>query len=102
MSRAQLLACVLLSFAACGAAHATKIYRCTDASGAVTMQSDTPCGPGMKQEVRTIGEVPTAAPPPKRAAPEIPRNLPPPGARFELVRGPVTDALPPSQLPKEQ
>src|SRR4249919_1999953 len=74
---------LLFLLAACCAlygttARATTIYRCTDAKGAVTMQNDVPCGPGMKQEIRKIGEVPTAAPPPKHAAPEAPHNLPPP------------------------
>lgn len=80
-------------------ARATTIYRCTDAKGAVTMQNDVPCGPGMKQEIRKIGEVPTAAPPPKRAAAEPPKNLPPPGAQFELVRGPVSEQLPEPTVP---
>jgi len=95
---------LLFLLAACCAlygttARATTIYRCTDAKGAVTMQNDVPCGPGMKQEIRKIGEVPTAAPPPKHAAPEAPHNLPPPGARFELVRGPVSETLPEPKVP---
>jgi len=92
----------LFALLACATtAHATTIYRCTDAKGAVTMQNDVPCGPGMTQEVRTIGELPTAPAPVRREAPEPVANIPPPGARFELVRGPVNDALPESTLAKE-
>lgn len=78
--------------AAAPAAAQTVIYRCTDASGAVTMQNDKPCGPGMKQQIRNVGTLPTApAPAPKPAAAAL-RNLPPPGAAFELVVGPQSDA----------
>lgn len=90
---------LVLAFFACASAHATTIYRCTDAKGNVTMQNDTPCAPGMKQEVRSIGELPTASAPAQReAAPSVSRS-PPPGASFELVRGPVADALPDSTIP---
>jgi hypothetical protein len=103
----------LASFAACLAiaclalfagpeAHATTIYKCTDAQGRVTMQNDTPCAAGMKQEVRTIGALPSAPPPAAKpvAAPEP--VGPPPGARFELVRGPVSEALPDSKVPEAE
>jgi hypothetical protein len=80
-------------------AQQTVIYRCTDAKGAVTMQNDKPCAPGMRQEVRKIGTLPTAPAPARKAdAPATPVG-PPPGARFELVRGPVSEALPPSSVP---
>ena len=97
--RAPLL--LVLAFFACSA-HATTIYRCTDAKGNVTMQNDTPCAPGMKQEVRKIGEVPTAPPPAKRSEPASEPSGPPAGAQFELVRGPVADTLPASTVPAEQ
>jgi hypothetical protein len=49
--------------------------------------------------VRTIGALPTApAPAPREEAAPV-SNGPPPGAHFELVRGPVADALPASTLP---
>lgn len=81
-------------------AHATTIYKCTDAKGAVTMQNDTPCPPGAKQEVRHIGELPTApAPVAKPAEARVP-TAPPPGAQFELVRGPANDTLPASAVAK--
>jgi hypothetical protein len=95
--------CLLVAFALCGCglAQATTLYKCTDAKGAVTIQNDVPCPPGSKQEVRDVRALPTAAPPPKRAEPVAAPSGPPAGARFELVRGPVTDAdvLPAARLP---
>src|SRR5688572_23841474 len=95
----------LMSVACCAAllawprAEATVIYRCTDAKGAVTMQNDVPCGPGMKQDVRRIGELPTAPAPAARPAAAPEPSGPPPGAQFELVRGPAEEALPDSAVP---
>ena len=86
----------------CAGAEATTIYRCTDAKGAVTMQNDKPCGPGMKQEIRTIGELPTAPAPAARPAATPVSSGPPPGASFELVRGPVTEALPAPSVPQAE
>ena len=37
-------------------AQATVFYKCTNAKGEVSMQNGTPCAPGMKQEVKRIGE----------------------------------------------
>ena len=96
-----LLLVLAASFALCATAQATTIYRCTDAKGAVTMQNDTPCGPGMKQEIRRIGELPTAPAPAKRAASAPPPSIAPPGAHFELVHAPSNDALPASAVPVE-
>jgi hypothetical protein len=101
---------IVIAFAACAglvafipaSAQQTVIYRCTDAKGAVTMQNDKPCAPGMHQEVRNIGTLPTAPAPTRRAdAPAAPAG-PPPGANFELVRGPVNEALPASSLPEAE
>lgn len=80
-------------------ARATTIYKCTDAKGMVTMQNDKPCAPGEKQVVRTIGELPTAPAPAPRAVDVKPPSEAPAGASFELVRGPVAEALPESQVP---
>jgi len=80
-----------LLLAAPAARAQTVIYRCTDAGGAVTMQNK-PCGPGMQQQVRKVGVLPTAPPPAPKPAAAAPRNLPPPGAAFELVVGPQSDA----------
>lgn len=49
------------------AAQETVFYKCTDASGNVSMQNGVPCAAGMKQEVRRIGEVRTVPVPEKRA-----------------------------------
>ena len=96
------VAVLLLLLPVAASVDATTIYRCTDANGAVTMQNDTPCAPGMKQEVRTIGELPTAPAPAPRAAEAPVSQGPPPGARFELVRGPVDGALPTSSVPEAE
>jgi hypothetical protein len=81
-------------------AHATTIYKCTDAKGTVTMQNDTPCPAGTKQEVRHVGELPTMAAPAAKAVEVREPMGPPPGAQFELVRGPVSETLPESTVAK--
>lgn len=53
----------------------TVIYRCTDAKGALTVQNDTPCPKGSKQEKRVIDGLPTGAAP---AVPTVPRPAPVP------------------------
>ena len=80
-------------------AQETVFYRCTDAGGSVTMQNDKPCGPGMKQEIRRIGTVPTAPPPVRKEA--LPTYVPPPAGMFELVVGPQ-QALPLSDVPEAE
>ena len=83
-----LTACFLLSAASPVAAQETVFYKCTDAQGNVTVQNGTPCGAGMKQEIRRVGALPTV-PVPARRAPE-PEPAPPPPAygEFVLVAGP--------------
>lgn len=41
--------------------HQVRIYRCTDASGALTLQNDAPCPSGHRQEVQVI-DVPPPLP----------------------------------------
>jgi hypothetical protein len=59
------------------------IYRCTDASGAVTLQNGTPCPKGSKQERRVVdtatSSAPAYAPPPAPliSAPQAPAATPP-------------------------
>ena len=56
-------------------ADSTVIYRCTDASGALTVQNGTPCPKGSKQDKRTIAApvvMPAYVPPPQLAAPPVP------------------------------
>src|SRR5690606_32166603 len=59
---------VLAASAAAGfmarAQNAPVIYRCTDASGAVTIQNDTPCPAGSKQQIRKVEALPSTPPPP--------------------------------------
>lgn len=38
------------------------IYRCTDASGAVTIQNDVPCPAGQQQQIRTVDPPPPLPP----------------------------------------
>ena len=91
--------CVLMLATSAPQAQETVFYRCTDASGAVTMQNDKPCAPGMKQEIRRIGTVPTAPPPTRTGAPST--YVPPPTGSFELVVGPQ-QALPVSDTPQAE
>lgn len=72
--RASFFALVLALPAASVVAQETVFYRCTDASGAVTLQNGTPCAKGSKQEKRVIqgvpsGGLPSAAPPAASPAP---------------------------------
>ena len=82
------------------------IYRCTDASGALTLQN-APCPKGMKQEQRTmqgVNTVPMApAPPASQApAPAAPTAKPSPPAEQHPVpipaRNPDASRLPPPVL----
>ena len=74
------------------------IYRCTDAGGAVTLQNGVPCGPGLRQEIRKVGALPSGLPP-RRADPAPEPAGPPPGASFELVVGPQHAPLPEGTTP---
>lgn len=63
------------------------IYRCVDASGAVTIQNDAPCPRGTQQTVKKIGAVQTmrtpdvmVPPPPKTPPPPQPQAAVPPAA----------------------
>lgn|SRR5690606_14347166 len=108
----RLLLAALLAASGAPAARATDavvIYRCTDASGALTVQNDEPCPPGTRQE-RTVVEPPpplptyvprtpdpepapaaATAPPPAPAAPERPQAPPP-------ARIAPADRLPPPPI----
>jgi hypothetical protein len=68
-------------------AQETVFYKCTDAKGAVSVQNGTPCAPGMKQEVRHIGEVRTVPVPAKKPAAEASTPAPVYGD-FVMVSGP--------------
>lgn len=90
---------VLAASAAAGfmarAQNAPVIYRCTDASGAVTLQNDTPCPAGSKQQIRKIEALPSTPPPPSpslQVVEEAPYQ-PPPLSNFVQVAGPADDAI---------
>ena len=68
-------------------AQETLFYKCTNAKGEVSMQNGTPCAPGMKQEIRRIGEVKTVPVPEKKPATAAPVEAPVYG-EFVLVSGP--------------
>lgn len=90
------LGIALLLLCAPLASHAqdqTVFYKCTDAKGQVSMQNGTPCAPGMKQEVRRIGEVKTVPVPAKKPAPE-PEKAKPVYGEFVLVGGPNSKRTP--------
>lgn len=78
------LACLLLPAAAPVQAEIV-IYRCTDASGALTMQNGEPCPAGSKQERMVIEPAPT-----------MPVYVPPPAAPAPLPR---IDAAPAAAAP---
>lgn len=61
------------------AQQAVVLYRCTDARGVVTLQNDTPCPKGQRQEKRVVEAAATAAP--------FPVPLPSPPA--EIVQMPA-------------
>ena len=89
MIRRLLLALSLLVAAHAVHAQETIFYKCTDAKGSVSMQNGVPCGPGMKQEVKRIGEVKTVPVPVKKpkvedAPPEAPQY-----GEFVMVHGPA-------------
>ena len=84
---ALLLAGFLLAVAGRAAAQETVLYKCTDAQGNTTLQNNQPCAPGMKQQIRRVGEVRTVPVPQKRAdAPPTPST--PVYGEFVLVSGP--------------
>lgn len=92
--RRLFLALSLLFAAHAVHAQETIFYKCTDAKGSVSMQNGVPCGPGMKQEVRRIGEVKTVPVPAKKpAVVEAPEEKPEYG-EFVMVRGPAMKRAP--------
>ena len=64
------------------------IYRCTDASGALTVQNAVPCPKGSKQDKRVIDAVPTVSAPRAFVAP--PANAAMPASRAPGVPAPAT------------
>lgn len=83
-----LVATGFLLSAAPAAAQETIFYKCTDAQGNVTVQNGTPCGAGMRQEIRRVGALPTVPAPARRAPEPEPAPAPPAYGEFVLVAGP--------------
>ena len=114
MNTAPLLGILLaLGFGPAAAQDAVVIYRCTDASGAVTVQNDVACPKGSRQEKRVIETatpapvVPVAptAPVPLVAAeapagPEVPAVIesPPNPDAIDVPPVPVDQRTPPPPL----
>lgn len=73
--------------AAVHAQQSVVIYRCTNASGALTIQNDTPCPKGSKQERRVMEASPAGVRPPPTirsappSAPVAPEAAPAPATR---------------------
>jgi hypothetical protein len=80
MRGASAACCALLLLAATAlpSRAGVVIYRCTDASGAVTVQNDTPCPKGSKQTRRVLDTPPAGEAPPPAAMPIVPDPLVPP------------------------
>jgi len=86
MNTMRLLGPAMLALLCCAAAHAQPhvvIYRCTAASGAVTVQNDKPCPKGSKQEKRVVDTPPSSpaarpapSPAPAPVVPVVPANAP--------------------------
>lgn len=105
--RTAALAGALLALALCPRAHAQNnditIYRCVDASGAVTLQNNVACPKGSQQTVRRIGVLPTLPAPPAvikptaapAAAPRVAPSAPSPSAPPPPVHAAARTAPPP-------
>ena len=97
MRRLHIGALALSFVLAMHAAHAQLvIYRCTDASGAVTLQTGTPCPTGSKQQKKVMETpAPTLAPP----SIEPPAVPPPPTPQPAPVVAPTPVPAPPPPEP---
>lgn len=73
------------------AQQAVILYRCTDARGVVTLQNDTPCPKGQRQEKRVVEAAATAAPFPV-PLPSPPAQVVQPSVPDLAQTEPTTDA----------
>ncbi len=89
------IACTLavVAIASLRAQNAPVIYRCTDASGAVAIQNDTPCPAGSKQEIRRVEALPSMPSPAPTPVAAQPAYRPPPLSDFVQVTGPADDPI---------
>ena len=92
------LAIALGFMAPATAQDAVVIYRCTDASGAVTVQNDVRCPRGSREERRVIE---TAAPPPYTPPVEPPVPAPEPAPPTEPTPVPTVIETPASDTPPD-
>ncbi|KRD77015.1 DUF4124 domain-containing protein [Lysobacter sp. Root983] len=86
----------LLALTGAAQAQQVTIYRCTDASGALTVQNDVPCPKGSKQDKRVIGSAPTTSTPPAFVTPIGAAPAPPPNA---APKSPPATPMPASTAP---
>jgi hypothetical protein len=89
----------VVALALCSSAHAQNnitIYRCVDASGAVTLQNDEPCPKGSQQTVRKIGVLPTLPAPPVAAVKPPAATPAPQPAPTTPAPAPVVRIAPPA------
>jgi hypothetical protein len=100
-------ALLLIALGALPARAGVVIYRCTDASGSVTVQNDTPCPKGSKQTRREHDTPSPSAPPPAyvetpSVAPEpvvpVPEPEPKPVAATPAPTIPDDERLPPPPI----
>jgi hypothetical protein len=97
MRRLHIGALALSFVLAIPAAHAQLvIYRCTDASGAVTLQNGTPCPKGSKQQKKVMETPAPTLAPPSIAPPAVP---PPPTPQPAPVVAPTPVPAPPPPEP---
>ena len=96
---------ILLLGVATAAQGQVVIYRCTDASGALTIQNNTPCPKGNKQQRRVVEAAPVGSLPPVFAPPATPtpsrpvdRAEPTSSAKVESANTPDAERLPPPAL----
>jgi hypothetical protein len=89
---AGLLYLALWGLAQTALAQGVVIYRCTDASGALTIQNGTPCPKGSKQERRVIEAAPSSSAPP--FAPSVPTTSAPKPVVPATVRTPPPQRAP--------
>ena len=102
----RLLACAVLllpTLLPIGSADAAGvvIYRCTDASGALTMQNDVPCPKGSKQDKRVIespAPMPAYRPSAPAPKPVVAAPAPEPPVAEEAPALPAGERLPPPPL----
>ncbi|QNP39631.1 DUF4124 domain-containing protein [Lysobacter solisilvae (ex Woo and Kim 2020)] len=93
LSSTVLSGVVLLATMGTASAQGVVIYRCTDASGALTIQNGTPCPKGSKQERRVMEAAPT---PPAGYTPPLPAPAPQPVVVPRALRAPPVVPPPPA------